>query len=167
MKRIIIIGNGGSGKTWLAQELAKKFSYPVLHFDEVFWEPGGFNRKRDKELVEKEILDFAKKEQWIMEGVFGELVELALARIDLLVFLDMSWDYCEQGLQQRGYDKTSAHSLKQAKELFEKLLDWSKDYWKRTDKRSQIGHSNLAKAVGDKAVVLKSREEVLSFLSRF
>lgn len=44
MKRTVIIGNSGSGKTFLARALAAGSGIPVIHLDEIFWQPGGFNR---------------------------------------------------------------------------------------------------------------------------
>ena len=43
--RILIIGNSGSGKSWLASQLSEKLQYKTIHFDKHFWEPGGFNKK--------------------------------------------------------------------------------------------------------------------------
>ena len=45
--RTVIFGNSGSGKSWLARRLGEKRSTPVVHLDEIFWLPGGFNAKRD------------------------------------------------------------------------------------------------------------------------
>jgi adenylate kinase family enzyme len=44
--RIIIIGNSGSGKTWLARQLAEDAPCPVIHLDDIFWEPGGFDKPK-------------------------------------------------------------------------------------------------------------------------
>ena len=100
--RILIIGNSGSGKSWLASQLSEKLSYKIIHFDKHFWEPGGFNRKRDRQVVYQEIASLAKEDNWIMEGVFGELAELALERATILVYLDKSWEECREALISRG-----------------------------------------------------------------
>jgi Adenylate kinase and related kinases len=34
MSRYFIVGNCGSGKTWLAQKMATHLSYPLYHLDE-------------------------------------------------------------------------------------------------------------------------------------
>jgi adenylate kinase family enzyme len=52
---MIIVGNSGSGKTWLAKKLAKVEGCQVIHLDNIFWEPGGFDRKRSPEEVAKMI----------------------------------------------------------------------------------------------------------------
>lgn len=37
MKRILIIGNAGSGKTTFAKALAEKTHLPLIHLDKLFW----------------------------------------------------------------------------------------------------------------------------------
>jgi adenylate kinase family enzyme len=40
MKRIIVIGSSGSGKTTLTRKLGEKLGYPVVDFDDLYWQPG-------------------------------------------------------------------------------------------------------------------------------
>ena len=40
MKRIMIIGCGGAGKSTLARQLGEKLNLPVVHLDKLFWLPG-------------------------------------------------------------------------------------------------------------------------------
>lgn len=49
--KVVIIGNSGSGKTWLARKLAGNASVPLIHLDEIFWEPGGFDKKSRDDLI--------------------------------------------------------------------------------------------------------------------
>jgi adenylate kinase family enzyme len=39
MKRIIIIGSGGAGKSTLAKRLGEISNLPVLHLDKLYWQP--------------------------------------------------------------------------------------------------------------------------------
>jgi adenylate kinase family enzyme len=49
MDRAFIMGNGGSGKTWLAQQLAQRLRYPVFHLDDFHWLPNfAGERPRDE-----------------------------------------------------------------------------------------------------------------------
>ena len=73
MERSIIIGNSGSGKTHLARRLGSRFGYPLIHLDRLFWEPGGFTRKRPIDVVQADIALLAQQPTWVVEGVFGEL----------------------------------------------------------------------------------------------
>ncbi|WP_260687557.1 hypothetical protein [Rhizobium laguerreae] len=33
------MGNGGSGKTWLARQLAERLHHPAFHLDDFHWMP--------------------------------------------------------------------------------------------------------------------------------
>lgn len=43
--KIVIIGNSGSGKTWLAKNLASLITVPLIHLDDIFWDSNGFEKK--------------------------------------------------------------------------------------------------------------------------
>ena len=40
MRRILIVGNSGGGKSTLAQKLGEKLTLPIVHLDVLFWKPG-------------------------------------------------------------------------------------------------------------------------------
>ena len=37
MKRILIIGNAGSGKTTFGLKLSEMFDIPIVHLDKIYW----------------------------------------------------------------------------------------------------------------------------------
>ncbi len=41
-KRILIIGNSGSGKTWLGRALSERKKLPLFHMDTIRWEQSGY-----------------------------------------------------------------------------------------------------------------------------
>ena len=55
MKKILIFGNSGSGKSWLSKQVSQKLQIQEINLDSVFWEPGGYNQKRSEEQVNNEI----------------------------------------------------------------------------------------------------------------
>src|SRR5688572_27977737 len=112
--KAIIIGNSGSGKTWLAMQLAVHSSAPVVHLDEIFWQPGGFNEKRPRAAVEQLIADSKQHPSWIVEGVFGELAERYRDEADLLLWLDLDWPTCRERLLARGSESKQHMGRKQS-----------------------------------------------------
>ena len=42
MERVMIIGCGGAGKSTLARKLGEKTGLPVVHLDQIYWEPGNW-----------------------------------------------------------------------------------------------------------------------------
>ena len=46
MKRVIVIGSGGAGKSTLAKALGERLELPVVHLDAQFWQVGWKERDR-------------------------------------------------------------------------------------------------------------------------
>ncbi len=47
MKRILVIGSGGSGKSTFAERLAQATGLPLIHLDEVYWKAGWIEPSRE------------------------------------------------------------------------------------------------------------------------
>lgn len=160
MQRIVIIGNSGSGKTYLAVQIGTQFGLPVTHLDALFWEPGGFNVKRPKELVLQDIEAIKQSEQWIIEGVFGELAAHFVENAEGLIWLEMDWDTCQSNLLRRGSESEKQRDPEAAEASFQRLLVWASQYWARDDARSHSGHQALFETFQGRKWTLHSREEV-------
>ena len=100
--KAIIIGNSGSGETWLATHWAAHTGVPVVHLDEIFWQPPGFNEKRSRTVVNQLIADSKQHPSWIVEGVFGELAEKYMDPANVFLWLDVDWPTCRERLLARG-----------------------------------------------------------------
>jgi adenylate kinase family enzyme len=160
---ILILGNSGSGKTTLAHQLAQTGCSEVISLDRLFWEPGGYQRKRPADQVLAEITEIKERDGWIVEGVFGELAELLMDRTTRLIWLDLPWEACRTGLLMRGSESARQLDPQAAEENFRKLLTWAEAYWSRDDLRSHAGHQRLfERFVGEKHRLL-SREEADAF----
>ncbi len=40
VKRVLVLGSGGSGKSTFSTKLAKKTGLPLVHLDRLYWKPG-------------------------------------------------------------------------------------------------------------------------------
>jgi adenylate kinase family enzyme len=164
-KRIVIIGNSGSGKSWLAAALAARCHLPVISLDSIFWLPGGFNAKRKSEEVDRLIDRYRGAGSWIIEGVFGELAARFLDSAELLLWLDLPWSVCRSGLLQRGSESSKQKDPVCAEASFQSLLRWSSGYWSRTDLRSYSGHQSLFRTYEREKFRFSHRSEVDAFLA--
>ena len=161
--KTIIIGNAGSGKTWLAGRLAADTGTPIIHLDDLFWEPGGFDKKRAPEEVDRLIEESKRSASWIVEGVFGELAERYFADAELLIWLDIEWAVCKTRLAARGSESKRHLGREQSEEGLKRLTDWAAHYSDRRDLRSYVGHRSLADKFPQKTVRLATEEEVSLF----
>ena len=74
MKKVIVIGCPGSGKSTFARELHDKTGIPLYHLDMMYW-------NADKTTVEKRVFlellsAVLEKDEWIIDGNYGFTMEL-------------------------------------------------------------------------------------------
>lgn len=99
MKRIMVIGCPGSGKSTFARALHQKTGVPLYHLDMLYW-------NADKTTVEKSVFlerltAVLKKDEWIIDGNFSSTMELRLALCDTVIFLDFPMEVCLDGVRAR------------------------------------------------------------------
>jgi len=87
MRRVLVIGSGGSGKTTLARRLADRTGIPVIHLDSYFWRPGWEATPPDQ--WKATVQDLLARDAWIMDGNYGGTLESRLLACDTVVFLDL------------------------------------------------------------------------------
>lgn len=99
MKRILVIGSAGSGKTFFSDKLSQKLKIEVLHLDSKYWKKDFTHPDLDLwvDFMEKAVL----REKWIMDGNYIKTLNLRLERADTVVFLDVSRLTCFFSLIKR------------------------------------------------------------------
>ena len=99
MKRAIIIGCPGSGKSRLAGELHKKTGIPLYHLDMMYW-------NADRTTVEKSVFRerlsaVLAEDEWIIDGNYRSTMELRMEVCDTVIFLDYPTETCLEGVRER------------------------------------------------------------------
>lgn len=97
---MVVIGNSGSGKSTVAARIGTALNLPAHDLDALYWLSNGKARANGE--AKALVAQAAAGGGWVIEGVWVELLEVALVRATVLVWLDLSWDECLQGLLQRG-----------------------------------------------------------------
>ena len=99
MKKVIVIGCPGSGKSTFSRELHRVTALPLHHLDMMYW-------NADRTTVEKNV--FRERlaavlgtDAWIIDGNYGSTMELRLALCDTVVFLDYPPEICLDGVRAR------------------------------------------------------------------
>ena len=98
MKKIIVIGCPGSGKSTFSKSLHKITKIPLYHLDMLFW-------NEDKTTVEKSVfldrlLKIIENSEWIIDGNYGSTMELRMQKCDTVIFLDYPLDVCLNGIKE-------------------------------------------------------------------
>jgi cytidylate kinase len=156
--RILILGNSGSGKSWLAERLASMQGIKAIDLDSIHWEPGGYNIARDKDIAVKLVRKAAEEEAWVIEGVYGWLIREAIPRANLLIWLDVPVSECLANLRQRGLRRGGDTAS------FEGLLTWTADYPNRHTSSSFVGHEALFTGFQGQKARLCCRGHISEFL---
>lgn len=156
--RVVIIGNSGSGKSTLARQLAMRASFRTADLDHVHW-LDKVGSQRDEAQARDMVHVAARSPRWIIEGVYGWLVEIALPRATALIWLDMPWGVCRAGLEARGPWREATP------EAYADFLKWVEDYWDRTTSSSFAGHLALYESFDGFKLRLHNRSEVAGVMS--
>jgi adenylate kinase family enzyme len=162
--RVIVMGNSGSGKSTLAIGISEKLGIPRIALDQLYWEPGGFTRERPAETVAAEITDLSSGPEWVVEGVYTDLIARFAGRATDLIWLDLDWPLIEQNLTERGFGTAVQGSGAASDETFQRLMGWARDYWNRDDSYSWNGHSEIFHRFSGTGLRIRSREEADRFL---
>ena len=92
MKRILVIGSGGAGKTTFALRLGHELGLPVHHLDRLWWLPGWQAESRKR--FDAKLAALMQDEAWIIDGNYPRTLPARLARADTVVVLDYSRWLC-------------------------------------------------------------------------
>lgn len=86
MRRVLVIGSPGAGKSTLAAELAVKTGLPLIHLDQQYWQSGWVEPPKDE--WRRRVTELIAGNSWIIDGNYGGTLELRLARADTVIVLE-------------------------------------------------------------------------------
>ncbi|MFL6256137.1 MAG: DNA topology modulation protein [Pyrinomonadaceae bacterium] len=105
MKRVLVIGSGGAGKSTFARRLGERLGLPVIHLDRAYWRAGWVEPSKDEWCRNVEAM--CARESWVMDGNYSGTLDVRLAACDAVVFLDLprtvcTWRVIKRALRYRG-----------------------------------------------------------------
>lgn len=92
MKRILIIGCCGAGKSTLALALAAKLNLLVCHLDKLFWLAGWV--ENSSEQFDAELAEVLKNDAWIMDANYNRTLPERLKYANAVIYLDYPRHIC-------------------------------------------------------------------------
>lgn len=92
MRRVVVVGCGGAGKTTFALELGRALDLPVVHLDRFYWRPGWEPTPSGEWPA---ILEAALSgDRWIADGNYFSTLAWRASVADTVVFLDVPRRVC-------------------------------------------------------------------------
>lgn len=165
MRKVLVIGPGGAGKSTLARRLGELLNIEVLHLDRFYWHAGWVETPKPEWL--KTVEEMLKRDAWIMDGNYSGTLEMRVRACDTVVFLDMPRRLCLRRVLKRAlmYRRSSRPDMAEGcqERLTLEFILWIWNYPRRTrPKVLRMLESNQ----GEKRVLrLRSQAEVERFLA--
>ncbi|MEW1722078.1 topology modulation protein [Streptomyces sp. NPDC093109] len=107
MKKVAIVGCGGSGKSHLARELGKILDAPVTHLDAAFYDDE-WNALPMEEFAEVQ-RDLVSRPKWVIDGNYNSTLQIRLDACDTVVLMDVSTPAALWGILSRQIRHGAGH----------------------------------------------------------
>ena len=160
MKRVVVIGCPGSGKSVFSRELHEITGLPLYPLDLIRWQ-------KDRTLVPQEafmdrLMKIVTADEWIIDGNYGATMELRMSYCDTIIFLDYATDVCYDGImKRRGTARPDLPWTEPAEEIDRDFVDFVLQYNKVN---RPVVLERMQKYADREIHIFKSRAEASSFL---
>ena len=99
MKRIIVLGCPGSGKSVFSRKLRDATSLPLYHLDNLLYNPD--KTKVSREEFNLKLYEILKNDTWIIDGNYRRTIEPRLKMCDTVFLFDIDTNECLSGVESR------------------------------------------------------------------
>lgn len=99
MKKVIVIGCPGSGKTTFAEKLNKCTGLPLYYLDAIWHKPDKTHIPREE--FDERIKEIFSTDEWIIDGNYSRTIEMRMAECDTVFLFDLPTQVCIQGATDR------------------------------------------------------------------
>ena len=167
LKRIVVTGSSGAGKSTFSRILSAKTGLPLIHLDLHSWNPG-WVRVPKSELLEKQSVLLAD-EKWIVDSNDVD-DDLLIKRADTLVILATPWWICSWRAFKRGLRRPRDAQLPDGCDgsLSQRLRDEWGIVWRNFRNRESVHQDYIYLASHCRGLmvvhVLSSKREIADFV---
>lgn len=164
MRKVLVIGSAGAGKSTFSKRLGEIAGIPVIHLDRHYWRPGWVEPSKDQ--WRDKVGRLLDGESWIIDGNYSGTMEMRLAACDTAIFLDLprlscTWRVIKRKLAFHGRSRPDMAPGCPERIGWE-FIKWTWDY----RNRSRPGVERRLREAGGKVAVyrLSSDAEMKEFL---
>lgn len=159
MKRILVIGCSGAGKSTFARQLKELTGLPLFHLDLIWHLPDRTNISREE--FDARLSEILAQDAWIIDGNYSLTLEIRLQRCDTVFLLDYPLEVCLAGVESRvGKPRADMPWVEQV--FDEEFKNWIVDFPNRTLPRVYELLERYKEQC--EVIVFRSREEAREYL---
>ncbi len=162
MKKVIVIGSPGAGKSTFSRLLAQKTGLPLYHLDKIYWRADWQNIS--KEEFDASLSDIMKGEEWITDGNYKRTLSDRLHECDTVFYLDLPRMVCIGGYLSRLRKNRGISRPDMGENCVERFdREFVKYIWDFNTKQRPKIHEMLKETKAD-IHIFHSRKEAKKFL---
>ena len=99
MKKVIVIGSPGAGKSCFARRLRDKTGLPLYYLDQIWHLPDKTHVSREE--FDARLAQLLRRDAWIIDGEYSRTLEPRLRACDTVFLLDYPLELCLAGAASR------------------------------------------------------------------
>ena len=99
MKKVIVIGCPGSGKTTFAEKLKDKTGLPLYYLDAIWHKPDKTHIPHEE--FDTRLGEILSEDVWIIDGNYSRTIERRIAACDTVFLFDLPTEVCLAGAMSR------------------------------------------------------------------
>ena len=161
MKKIIVIGSPGAGKSTFARKLRDKTGLPLYYLDMIWHKPDKTNISEEE--FDQRLSEIIACESWIIDGNYQRTIESRLKACDTVFLLDYPLEICLSGAIERvGIKQEEMPWVEE--ELDPEFRQWIEDFPK--EKLPQIYELLEKYCEGKEIFIFRSRTEAEEYLKK-
>ncbi len=164
IKKILVVGIPGAGKSTLSVQLGEILNLPVYHLDKYYWKPGWIESE-EREWREK-IKELVLKENWIIDGNYFGTMDIRFPHADTIIHLDFKRSVCLWRIFKRvltGYNKVRSDAAEGCPERFD--FEFIKFVIQFPKKQRPLTLAMIEKYKNEKEIIiLKNSSQVKDFI---
>lgn len=160
MKRILVIGCAGSGKSTLSRRLRDILHLPLIYLDQIWHLPDGSHISPEE--FDEQLAEVLDSPCWILDGNYRRTLKTRLEHCDTVILLDFPTEVClAQAASRIGHKREDLPWVET--EFDPEFQDWIRHF----KERNLPGILTMLKEFRESRsiYVLHSRQEVEGFVS--
>lgn len=162
MDRVLVIGNGGAGKSSFAKRLGTILGIPVVNLDAFFWKPNWVPTPAGE--WKEKVHHLVQQERWIMDGNYSGTYKERMDAADTIIYLDIPRMVCLFRVWKRWLSGRRIDMIPDCREKVDlEFMKWIWNYPKNNHQKNMTLLREYKRA--KEVLVFRSRKEVHAFIT--